>query len=180
MEIHWLHPEILKDAERRGVEERLRRLAAEGTDLIDIRIRVRRTPHHQHGDQEVVISSLARGAEIVASRTRNDASLALNEALDAFEREVRRLRERRTDARESRPAAPPELGIVDRVFVDDGYGFLLTDGGERVYFHRNALRGGLELAQLEEGQRVGLDLEKGEEGLQATVVVPAPPGAPAP
>jgi cold shock CspA family protein len=49
-----------------------------------------------------------------------------------------------------------------------------------VYFHRNALHGGLELERLEEGQRVGLDLEGGDKGLQATYVRPAPPDAPSP
>jgi len=180
MEIHWLHPEILEEADRRDAEERLRGLAAEGTDLIDIRVRVKTTLHHQHGAQEVVISALVRGAERVASRTRSDAALALRECLDAFEREIRRLRERRTDGRELRPASPPELGIVDRVFADDGYGFVITDSGDRVYFHRNAVRGGLEFERLEEGQRVGLQLEKGDEGLQATVIRRAPPDASAP
>ena len=45
-----------------------------------------------------------------------------------------------------------------------------------MYFHRNALHGGLDFERLEEGQRVGLDVEGGEKGLQATVVRPPPPG----
>jgi CspA family cold shock protein len=75
---------------------------------------------------------------------------------------------------------PPELGIIDEVFADQGYGFILTDGGESVYFHGNALHGGLELEGLEEGQRVAFNIEGGEKGLQATVVRPAPPDAPSP
>jgi CspA family cold shock protein len=70
--------------------------------------------------------------------------------------------------------------VVDRVLAAQGYGFIVTDAGESVYFHRNAVRGGLHFEGLEEGQRVGLNIEQGERGLQATVVVPAPPDAPAP
>jgi hypothetical protein len=47
-----------------------------------------------------------------------------------------------------------------------------------VYFHRNAVHGGLDFERLAEG--VALNLEASEKGLQATTVVPAPPGVPAP
>lgn len=90
------------------------------------------------------------------------------------------MRQRREPEARQRPASPPDLGVIDAVFVDKGYGFILTDGGERVYFHRNAVHGGLDFEQLTEGQRIGLNLEGGLEGPQATVVVPAPPDAPSP
>jgi cold shock CspA family protein len=145
-----------------------------------VRITARPTPHHRHGGQEVRLTCEARGREIVAARTRPDAALALNEALDAFEREVWRMRDRRTRERTARPASPPELGVVDEVLRAEGYGFILTDAGERVYFHRNAVHGGLEFERLAEGQRVGLNIEGGDEGPQATVVVAPPPDAPGP
>ena len=113
------------------------------------------------------------------TRERDALGLALNEALDAFEREVHELRAQQRDRRSQRPALPPHLGVVDRIFRDQGYGFVLTDSAQRVYFHRNALSG-LEFAKLEEGQRVGLNVEAGERGPQATVVLPAPPDAPSP
>jgi cold shock CspA family protein len=69
---------------------------------------------------------------------------------------------------------------VDRVFREDGYGFILTDGGERVYFHRNAVKGNLDFERLGEADRVALNVEEGREGPQATAVVAAPPDAPAP
>jgi len=181
MQIHWIHPEAFRDELRRAVEQRLEALAAGHTDLIDVRISAHGTLHHRHGAQQVRIVCQLRGHEIVAARERNEAALALDEALEVFEREVRELRVRRNDPRRPRPAAaPPELGIVDRVFRDDGYGFILTDAGERVYFHRNAVHGDLAFDALAEGQRVGLNVEPGEQGLQATVVRPAPPEAPAP
>ncbi len=180
MEFHWVNPKLLGEQDRRSAEARIAELARDHTDLIDVRIVVRETGHHRHGAQEVRITCDARGREIVAARTRPDAGLALNEALDAFEREVRRMRERRTQSRQERPAGPPELGVIDTVLREDGYGFILTDAGDRVYFHRNAVSGGLAFDGLDEGQRVGLDIEGGVEGPQATVVLPAPPDAGAP
>ena len=70
--------------------------------------------------------------------------------------------------------------MIDRVIAADGYGFILTDAGEQVYFHRNAVRGGLEFERLAEGERIALDFEAGEQGPQATVVLPAPPDAAGP
>jgi cold shock CspA family protein/ribosome-associated translation inhibitor RaiA len=174
MELHWVHPEIFREQDRLVAEERIYALAQGKNDLIDVRITARATPHHRHGAQEVRITCEARGKEIVAARSRPDAALALNEALDAFEREVMRMRHRRSQERSKRPATPPELGVVDEILPDQGYGFILTDAGERVYFHRNAVHGGLAFEGLAEGQRVGLNIEGGDQGPQATVVV-APP-----
>jgi cold shock CspA family protein/ribosome-associated translation inhibitor RaiA len=182
MEIHWYNPEAFREDDRRAAEARIRELTRERSDVIDLRIAARPSAHHRHGGQEVRITCEARGEEIVAARTRPDAGFALNEAMEVLERELWRMRHRRTQRREERerPTPPPELGVVDEVFVEHGYGFILTDAGDSVYFHRNALHGGLELERLEEGQRVGLNIEGGEKGLQATFVRPAPPGAPSP
>lgn len=67
--------------------------------------------------------------------------------------------------------------MIDRIFSADGYGFIVTEAGERVYFHRNALSGGLAFEQLEQGQRVGVSLEGGVDGTHATAVLPVPAGA---
>jgi cold shock CspA family protein/ribosome-associated translation inhibitor RaiA len=180
MELHWLHPEIFSDQERLAAEDRIRDLAGDHSDLIDVRISARTTQHHRLGEQKVNIICEARGKQIVASRTRPEAGLALNEALDVFEQEVLRMRDRRMRQRTERPAEPPELGVVDQIRLDEDFGFILTDAGERVYFHRNAVQDGLEFDRLEEGQRVGLNIEGGIEGPQATVVVAPPPDVSAP
>lgn len=180
MNLHWVQPETFPEEQRRIAEARLEELARDHADLIDVRITARPTAHHRHGGQEVRIVGEARRKAIVAARTRPDVGLALNEALDAFEREVWRMRHRRTQERTERPAPPPELGVIDEILPDDGYGFILTDSGERVYFHRNAVHDGLEFERLETGQRVGLNIEGGVKGPQATVVVAPPPDEPGP
>jgi len=176
VEIHWVDLGELDDAERADAEARLERLAEGHSDLIDLRITGHGTRHHRHGGREVRITCQARGREIVAARSQPDLGLALNEALDVFEREVHRLREKRRDL--SRAPAPesPHLGIVDRIFREDGYGFILTDDGEQVYFHRNAVKQGLDFERLEEADRVALEVEPGREGPQATVVSAPAPG----
>jgi ribosome-associated translation inhibitor RaiA/cold shock CspA family protein len=178
MQIHWVNGEVFREADRESAEARILELTEGYTDIIDVRVTARSSGHHRHGGNEVRITCEARGKEIVAGRTRPDAGLALNEATDVFERELRRLRDRRSPQGEERQlgAPPPELGVIDRIVADEDHGFILTNAGERVYFHRNALHGALDFERLEEGQWVGLNIEGGEKGLQATVVRPPPPG----
>lgn len=181
MQIHWTHMQDADEAQIEKVELRLRSLADGHSDLIDVRITGKTSGHHRHGDQEVRIVCQARGKELVASRTRPDLGLALDEAVDAFERAVKELRSRRQERRpEPVGAQPPLLGLVEQVHREEGYGFILTDAGEQVYFHRNAVRAGLDFETLTDGERVALNVEAGEKGPQATVVAAPPPGTPSP
>jgi len=174
VQVHWRHPNELSDEIREDAEARLQRLANGRTDLIDTWIDVALDGHHRKGNGRVAIRCQARGAELVAHGEREDAELALQQALEVFEREVKRMRERRKDRRFERSAGPTVRGVIDSVRLEADHGFLITDAGERVYFHRNALAGGLRLDALEEGQSVALEMEDGREGPQATVVLPAP------
>jgi cold shock CspA family protein/ribosome-associated translation inhibitor RaiA len=180
MEIHWRGAQAIGKDQREAIETRLLHLAGESGDLIDVRIALEDGNHHRRGGKGARVVCQARGREIVASRDADDTGLALDQALDVFEREVRKLRDLRQIHRGLRPASPPHFGIVDRVLREQGYGFVLTDGGESVYFHRNAVHGGLDFERLDEGQRVALNYEAGNEGLQATTLVPPPPDASAP
>ena len=179
MEIHWDQLELGVEL-REAAEARLRRIAAQHDDLLSIHIAGRDSAHHRKGGREVHVSGYAKGREIAAARTGPDLGKALHDALDAFEHELRKLRGRRAPRQRARARGPAELGLVDRIDREQGYGFALTDDGRSVYFHRNALSGGLSFEQLEVGQRIGLSVEAGKQGPQATVVVPAPPDAPSP
>jgi cold shock CspA family protein/ribosome-associated translation inhibitor RaiA len=180
MEIHWDELSDLGPQEREAAEAHLRRIAAQHDDLLSIRIAGHTTGHHQHGGREVHIIGHAKGREIAASRTRPDLGKALHDALGAFERELRRLRSRRSPRHPEHAHGPSMLGLVDRISRDEGYGFALIDDGRSVYFHRNALSAGLSFETLEVGQRIGLSIEAGRDGLQATVVVPAGTDTPMP
>ena len=103
MEIHWVGMTELDEAERAAVEGRLTKLSNGHSDLIGVRVTGRKSGHHVHGEQEVRITCQARGTEFVAHRMRPDLTRALFEAIDVFEREVKKLRERRRDRRRVRP-----------------------------------------------------------------------------
>lgn len=175
MQIHWRHPKAVSAADRKFAIRHLEHLTRSQGDLTDVWIDVSQgSAHHRKGDERVSIRCQARRASIVAVGTAALPGLALRSAIEKFEREIWRLRHRLAERRSRVRSGPPALGIVDRIIRDDGYGFLLTDGGEQVYFHRHVLEGGLEFGELEEGQRVALDFYGGELGPQASVVTPPP------
>jgi ribosome-associated translation inhibitor RaiA len=171
VQVHWRNPNELTEETRSDTEARLQRLANGHSDLIDTWIDVARDGHHRKGHGRVAIRCQARGTELVAHGEREDTELALHDALQVFEREVKRMRERRKDRRIERPAVA-QRGVIDSLRPDADHGFLITDAGERVYFHRNALAGGLTFEALQEGQAVALEVEAGDQGLQATFVRP--------
>ena len=180
LRIHWDHMEEVADAKRDEADARLRTLVAQHDDLLSLRVSGHHSSHHRRGDREVRIVAKAKGRDLFVSRVRPDLGHALHDAIDAFTREIRNVRSRRAERPAQRADSPPLLGLVDRLLPSEGYGFIVTDAGESVYFHRNSVSGGLAFERLQEGQRIGLNVEPGEEGLQATVVVPAPPDAPSP
>ena len=99
MEIHWSGMGSFGEAERRAVESRPRWLEEGHRDLVDLRITGHESRHHRHGDREVRIACQARGEELVVGRNAAELEIAVREALDAFERSVRRMRDKRRDRR---------------------------------------------------------------------------------
>lgn len=99
MQIQWRNGKDIDEEQRESVERRLEVLASQGDDLMDVMITSKSTAHHRHGGHEIHIVCHARGRELVATRCRPDASLALYDALGALEREIRDLRSRRSEHR---------------------------------------------------------------------------------
>lgn len=89
---------------------------------------------------------------------------------DAFKRARRRLQDEVRRMRgDVKIHEPMPLAKVRMIKPDEGYGFLETDDGREIYFHRNAvINGGF--ARLEPGAQVMFAEEMGEEGPQATTV----------
>lgn len=55
---------------------------------------------------------------------------------------------------------------IARLIRDRGYGFITTEDGKDIFFHRTALQG-LRFDSLEEGQSVEFEIEEGSKGPRA-------------
>jgi len=65
-------------------------------------------------------------------------------------------------------------GTIRRLITDRGFGFIKTEQGEDLFFHRNQLQG-VDYNSLREGQQVEFEVGRGRNGrLQAVRVRLAP------
>jgi cold shock CspA family protein len=109
------------------------------------------------------------GEEIVVRRQPHpELETAIQEAFDAAGRRIQDYagRQRRGD---SKHRAAANRGVVRQLFPYEGYGFLETDDGREVYFHRHSV---LDEAfdRLEVGSIVRFAEEEGIKGRQASTV----------
>ena len=65
----------------------------------------------------------------------------------------------------------PPHGYISQLFPEESYGFISTPDGREIYFHRNSVKNG-EFEKLATSTPVRFLEEAGEEGPQATVVMP--------
>jgi len=124
--------------------------------------------HRQGGPFSVRIDLRTPGAELSVNKQHgDDMAVAIRDAFDAARRCLEdHLRELRHDVKAH---ALPSVAHVDRVFPDEGYGFLVTSDEREIYFHQNAVSGG-SFDDLQPGMKVSFAEEAGEKGPQATSV----------
>lgn len=178
MEMHWRNPDRVALKWQRKADEAVERLARDHRDIIDVWIELDQAAQRERGFETAKIRAEVRDGEVVVHEQDDTTELALSRALDAFERAIRKRRERAASRPLAGNASAPLLGVVDTTFPGEDYGFIITEAGEQVYFHRNAVRSGLAFDDLEDGQHVALGVEEGEKGPQAIFVAPPPPGMP--
>jgi ribosomal subunit interface protein len=99
----------------------------------------------------------------------------INEAFGAIEKQLKKtvaLRRHEEKVRHGKPR-----GMVEKLFTNEGYGFIRTlDGGRQFYFHQNSVLHD-DFPRLSVGTEVRFNPEQGEEGPQASSVqIVAKPG----
>lgn len=104
------------------------------------------------------------------AKADENVQLALHQAFDA----ARRMLEdqvREASPERSKHHAPILHGRIDRLFADEGYGFIVADDGNEVYFGSDSLTREV-WSSLRANDRVRFREEEGENGLFATNVTP--------
>jgi cold shock CspA family protein len=174
LQIAWEHigpSEFL----RRRIEREVGSLERTFGRITSCKVHVEGRSHHQHKGGLYAVRArllLPGGQEIEASRNppqdhaHEDAYVTVRDVFQALKRQLReRLRERREEGRH--PDAEPH-GIVSQLFPDKGYGFIRTDDGREIYFHKNAVLTGFESLRI--GAEAHFAEEEGVNGPQATTV----------
>jgi ribosomal subunit interface protein len=126
--------------------------------------------HHKGNLYRIRVEIEVPGSEIVATRSQGDEHahediyVAIRDAFDAARRQLQDYaRKRRGQVKHH---DEHHSGRVRFTRPDDDYGFLETEDGREIYFHRNALINA-KFSQLKEGTEVTFVEEQGREGPQA-------------
>lgn len=144
-----------------------------GHDIMHVRVTLTKHEHRKPDDSHSVLLVVQiPGHTITAGKQQATFEEAIHDTFDALRIELERIREKRASHAVD-INAPPERGVVTKLFPAEGYGFIATEDGTEVYFHRNAVRD-MNFEQMD-GMSVSLNIEPGEKGPQATVVQPLPP-----
>jgi cold shock CspA family protein len=116
---------------------------------------------------ELLEKDLAESHEPSRHAAHEDIYVAIRDAFNAAARKLQdyaRKRRGKVKRHEPEPRA-----IVSKLFPDDGYGFLQTQDGREIYFHKNSvLESGFD--RLELSSHVRFVEELGANGPQATTV----------
>ncbi|PQA89388.1 HPF/RaiA family ribosome-associated protein [Hyphococcus luteus] len=166
------------DAVRARIEQEIQKLERFFGRITACRVAVGKPQkHHRHGDlfSVTVHLTLPGGKEIHADRNppldhaHEDIYVAIRDVFAAARRKLQdEARKLRGDVKHH--DAPLEAVIATLVAEED-YGFLETEDGREVYFHRNSVANdGFD--KLQTGARVAFAEESGDKGPQATFVKP--------
>lgn len=108
------------------------------------------------------------GGDVVVKREPSeDLRAAIVSSFDIAERQLKSYAGRQrgeVKTHEEKPTAR-----VDKIFLDEGYGFLMTLDGREIYFHENAVLGA-KFKELSEGMLVSFVEREGDKGAQASSV----------
>jgi ribosomal subunit interface protein len=157
------------------IEERMADLERGHDDITHGRVTLTKNLHHKKDQRvaEAVVVVTSPGRRTLTSRKEEKTfEEAIRAAFSAVEIELRKFREKRA-TKEIRLPPVPMHGVICKLFPQEGYGFILKEGGGEVYFHKNAVHG-FTFEKLEDGQEVAFNMEEGLKGPQATTVNPVP------
>lgn len=157
------------------IEERMAGIQAGHEDITHARVTLTKNPHHKIAKnvaEALVVLTLPGRHTITARKEDKTFEEAIRAAFSSIDIELTKYRDKRA-SRDVRIPPVPLHGVVCKLFPQEGYGFILQEGGGEVYFHRNAVHG-ITFEELQDGTEVAFNVEPGEKGPQATTVNPLP------
>lgn len=157
------------------IREKAEKLDQFFPDIMSCRVVVEsRHHHHHHGNlYEVHIDITVPGKEIAVSReaglnhAHEDIYVALRDAFNAAQRQLQDYSAKIQRQVKTHEAMPH--GKIVSLDTDQGHGFIRTDDGREIYFHRNSLLN-VDIDDLEVGDSLRFSEEVGEQGPQASSV----------
>lgn len=162
----------LSEAAEQAIREKAAKLDQFHDKITSCRVVVECPHRHKHQGilYNVRIDLTVPGAELVVKREpHEDLYVTIRDAFDAARRQLKEHTRRQRGDVKIHEEAPH--GHISQLFPEEDYGFILTPDGREIYFHRNSLKNA-DFEKLDKATPVRFLEEAGEEGPQATVVMP--------
>jgi cold shock CspA family protein len=165
------------DAIETLIREKTQKLEKICDYMTSCRVAVAKPQKHQQSGSPYRVRLDVRippGHEIVVKREPGEGDMhepldkVIRGVFDSAWRQVKEIVERQRDDVKTHPQQEAG-GLVDELVQSEGYGFLRTVDGRRVYFHRNSVLND-DFDRLEVGTGVRFVEEMGEDGPQASTV----------
>jgi cold shock CspA family protein/ribosome-associated translation inhibitor RaiA len=129
------------------------------------KIIVRREPSLRQRAQ--LLGEIDNKKHLETKTSHQDLQVAIR---DAFKAAGRRLQDyARRQRGDVKSHTPLQVARVDRILQDEGYGFLTSDDGREIYFHKNSVLNQV-FSRLKVGMRVCFVEGTGDKGPQASTV----------
>ncbi|MEW6109727.1 MAG: HPF/RaiA family ribosome-associated protein [Nitrospirota bacterium] len=164
------HNFILPDTIKKELLEKIEKLDRFCSHIMRCRVVVE-VPHRHHREgvlYNVRIDMTVPGRELIIKREPSkDLDVAIRDAFDAARRKLEDFSGRQRQDVKYHDETPHAR--ISALFPDRGYGFLLTQDGREIYFHRNSVIN-CDFNRLKIGEEVRFVEEEGEKGPQASTV----------
>ena len=152
------------------ISERARKLDLVYDQIMRCRVLVEAPHRHHHKGilYNLRIDITVPGGELAVKREpHEDVYAAIGDAFDAAERQLQAYAARRRGDVKHHEEMPH--AHISALFPEKGYGFLTTQDGREIYFHRNSVLKH-RFRDLKIGMKVRFVEELGEKGPQASTV----------
>jgi cold shock CspA family protein len=126
---------------------------------------VKREPSLSHRARQLGETEIKKRLEV--KTPHKNLRSAINDAFKAAGRRLQDYARRQRGDIKSHPSL--QVARVGKILQDQGYGFLTSDDGRGIYFHKNSVLNGA-FSHLKVGTRVSFVEELGEKGPQASTV----------
>ncbi len=126
---------------------------------------VKREPSLSHRARQLGETEIKKHLEV--KTPHKNLRVAINDAFRAAGRRLQDYARRQRGDVKSHPSL--QVARVGKILQDQGYGFLTSDDGRGIYFHKNSVLNGA-FSHLKVGTRVSFVEELGEKGAQASTV----------
>jgi cold shock CspA family protein len=159
------------------IVEKSRKLDEFCDHISSCRVSIEKVQKHQHSGRRYRVRvdiTVPPGHELAVDRNPSkgdfhvELSTEIREAFDAAFRQLKELNAKQHGEVKTHPHQESQA-VVEQLFPDQGYGFLETLDGRRIYFHEHSVLHD-DFGRLKRGASVWFTEELGEMGPQATTV----------